>query len=257
MLTDKSFLRQVPHALEMKTRIALEGVGWAIDSISIAFEAMRVLAVDFDVSVNSTTNEHHLFVHCWSMVDQCHMLRSLLKRLPPKLGGEIEAFVHKTEPYTLIRNSMDHLPSMIENIVKSEKTRPPIFGALSFCKLSADDVNDGRAVSCTVVSVTAGSLTPSNEGWQILNPSGKELAFPVGAFEFEAFGHVVSLSDLMKDVQRLVEHFDRVTGPELDARIRAVVKKGGFDMEKHLSLRGGGGLKIALKVGFLEADETP
>jgi pimeloyl-ACP methyl ester carboxylesterase len=30
-----------------------------------------------------------LFVHCWSIVDQCHMLKSLLQRLPPPQHEEL------------------------------------------------------------------------------------------------------------------------------------------------------------------------
>jgi hypothetical protein len=249
MLSPESFLKQIPHSLELRARLLFEGIGWAIDSLFISFEDLKATASRINMDEPFSEGEHRLFVHCWSMVDQCHMLRSLLQRLPPLPGGKLEEFVGWTDKFTLVRNSMDHLSNMAANIANSKRQSTPLFGSLSWCHIGPDDVVDGKAIGATLCNVTTSNLL-TNSAWDIINPAGKELAVPVCMFEFQAFDHLVSFSDLIKNIQSLVVHFEEHTQNELDERIRLAAQEKGVDPDEILKKRGGGGLKMGLKVKF-------
>jgi hypothetical protein len=249
MLSPESFLRQIPHALELRARLLFEGIGWAIDSLFISFEDLKTTASMIDMDQPFSEGEHRLFVHCWSIVDQCHMLRSLLQRLPPRTGGKLEEFVGTTEKFTLIRNSMDHLSHMADNLARSKRQSTPLFGSLSWCHIGSHDIVAGKAIGATLCNVTTSNLLP-NSAWDIINPAGKELAVPVCLFEFQAFDHLVSFSDLMKNVEGLVVHFEEHTRNELDERVRLAAQEEGVDPDEILKQRGGGGLKMGLRAKF-------
>jgi hypothetical protein len=144
---------QIPHALEPKARLILDAAGWAINSILISFADLENVARTIPIDQASPELEHRLFVHCWSIVDQCHMLRSLLERLPGTPQKDILDFVSKTETYTLVRNAMDHLNHMLGNLIKSEQSRAPLFGVVSWIRVEPENVVDGKVVkyaSCSV-----------------------------------------------------------------------------------------------------------
>ena len=259
MLASDTFFRQVPKALEVRQRLILEGAGWAINSIYWAFDQLKAAAREVKFDAAGHDSEHGIFVSCWSIIDQCHMLRKLLSELPILPGGPTEYFIKNYERVTLIRNAMDHLHNQLNNLAESKKQRPPIFGVLSFCMFTDDDMAeqpDGskKALGCQVVALTAGSLTHQNHTWHIANPTGKRIEVPLGCFEFEAFDHIVSFSELIEDVNALVNHYNTEIKQKIDEGIRAAASEKGLDTEAVLKERGGGGIKIAMKVRFSDAD---
>jgi hypothetical protein len=158
MLLPDSFLRTVPHALEASSRLILDAAGWAINSILISFADLEKVAQEMPIDQPSAELEHRLFVHYWSIVDQCHMLRSLLQRLPSTREQEIAEFISKTAAYTIIRNSMDHLPEKLSNLIKSEQQRAPLFGALVWIRVEPKDIVDGELVTYAACSVSSGAI---------------------------------------------------------------------------------------------------
>jgi len=176
MLTEDSFFKNIPAALNLKQRIVWEAAGWGIEAISWSFEKLQAAAMQIDTSSAKFPGPiaREIFAHCWSIVAQCHMLRKMLQRTSPQVGGPTHIFLQKFESVTLIRNSMDHLHQQIENIAKAKDTRPPLFGALSFCRLAEQDIirDDGgfQIQGCRIVTLTAGALTHKEHFLRTVTP---------------------------------------------------------------------------------------
>jgi hypothetical protein len=248
MLPPESFLRQVPHALEAGARLILDCAGWAVDSILISFADLEKVAQVMPINEASPELEHRLFVHCWSIVDQCHALRSLLRRLPSAPHPEIAGFIAKTTTYTLIRNSMDHLSRNLSNLVNSQQQRAPLFGALVWIRVEPKDYIDGELVTYAACSVSTGATLGKPTTWMVSPAPVETITGPVSNFHFEALDHSVDLTGLMADIQVLLQHFENVVKPRVENNIRAGARSMGLDPEEQLKLRGSGGLKIAMMI---------
>lgn len=249
MLSPDSFLRQIPHALEPRARLILESAGWAIDAIQLSFADLETVAQAVPIDTRSDELDRRLFVHCWSIVDQCHMLRSLLQRLPPPQHEELNNFISRTETYTLIRNSMDHLAAMLGNLVGSKTVRAPLFGALSWIRVQPEDLVNGKVTKYASCSVSTGMVLGKDVSWTAFNPKDAEnITGPVCNFLFEVLDYSADLSGLIRDVRGLLQHFEEVARPRVETNIRDGATSRGLDPDEVLKLRGGGGLKVAMLI---------
>jgi hypothetical protein len=248
MLPADSFLRQVPHALEANPRLILDCAGWVVNSILISFVDMEKVAEAMPLDKAAAELEHRLFVHCWSIVDQCHTLRSLLRRLPTTPHPEIADFIAKTASYTQIRNSMDHLSGNLSNLVNSQQQRAPLFGALTWIKVEPSDFVDGQLATYKACSVSTGTVLGKPAAWMVAPAPIEIAATPVSNFRFEALDHSVDLSGLIAGIQALLQHFENVVKPRVEDNIRAGARSRGLDPEEQLKLRGSGGLKMVMMI---------
>src|SRR5665213_898657 len=140
MIGDHSFFKKIPLALDLEQRLVWEGAGWAIRMIDLSFERLREAAARVDATTEMTyptAMAAEMFSCCWSIVDQCHMLRNLLERVYANTNTKQAAFTKKFEAATSMRNAMDHLHQNIKNVSTKKAPMPPIFGALSFCVVAA------------------------------------------------------------------------------------------------------------------------
>jgi hypothetical protein len=240
----------VPHALEANSRLILDCAGWVVNSILISFADLEKVAQAMPMDRALDELEHRLFVHCWSIIDQCHSLRSLLRRLPSRPEHqEVPEFVAKTEAYTLIRTAMDHLSEKVANLVNSQQQRAPLFGALAWIRVEPSDFAGGELVNYAACSVSSGMVLGKPTIWTA-SPAPLEIVptAAVSNFNFQALDHCVDLSALMADIEVVLKHFETVVKPRVENNIRDAAKSAGADPEEALKLRGGGGLKIAMMI---------
>ncbi len=246
MIGERSFFKKIPHIISLEQRLILEGIGWAIQMISLSFERLKSAAAQVDATSGSypTSIAPEMFSCCWSIVDQCHMLRKLLERIYATTQTKQAKFIEKFEAVTLMRNDMDHLHQNIRNISAKKTPMPPVFGALSFCAITNDDLSsvdhDGVPIlkGCSVVTLTAGALTHPAHNFQVVSPTGRLLEVPVGAFQFMAFEHRIDLSELMSELSALVAHFDTVVKLEQEQQLREFARQNNLDEEKAISESG-------------------
>jgi hypothetical protein len=219
MIPKESFLRNIPGSLRIEQRLPLEAISYCISAIYVSYARLRAIIEDVGVddpkSAMDITYEQRmdLFATAWSIIDQSHMLISLLRTLPLKKGDELEAFTEKYRDVTYIRNGMDHIHSNLKNLAALREVRPPLFGCLSYCVLIPHIQPDGSKSyepieKFNVVTITAGSFTHENHRSPMLNPIGKRIDGPFGAFEFAAFSFIVNLSYLVFDLGGIVKVFD-------------------------------------------------
>jgi hypothetical protein len=241
MITENSFFRKIPAAIALEQRLIWEGAGWAIETISWSFDTLKAAAslIQPESPPFPASLAREIFACCWSIIDQCHMLRQMLRRTQPPQDGPTHRFLDKFEAVTLIRNAMDHLHANIKNIAHDKEPRSPLFGALSFCALTSDDLDMSNASEpvvrrCRVVTLTAGALTHPQHIFHASNPVGRLIQAPVGLFEFEAFKHRVNFSDLINDLAALVRHYDTVVKSDQEMQLREFARKNELDEDKIL-----------------------
>jgi hypothetical protein len=240
MINENSFFKKIPQAIDLEQRLVWEAAGWAIQMMGLSYDRLKTAASNIDVASTDypTSLATEMFACCWSIIDQCHMLRKLLERVFVLPDGEVAQFIKKFETVTFIRNVMDHLPQNINNVANKKQPIPPIFGALSFCSVADDDVssidNKGAPAikGCSVVTLTAGALTHPKHNFQVVSPTGRIIELPVGGFQFMAFEYRVDLSDLMADLASLVAHFDNVVKPEQERQLRNFAQENNLDEDK-------------------------
>jgi hypothetical protein len=101
--------------------------------------------------------------------------------LPPTAHKDIDVFVQKTEKFTLLRNSMDHLSDKLDNLVKARVAKPPIFGAVSWIRVDAQNIVDDKITGYTIWNVSSGTVLLKPE-WTVLHPTS-DLVPPHGDFD--------------------------------------------------------------------------
>jgi hypothetical protein len=98
------FQSLVPNAL------IREGAGWAIQMIDLSYKKLKAAAsqVDPTLATYPTSLATEMFACCWSIIDQCHMLRKILERedcnLERKQAGSRQRAVTR---FTWLRHRRD------------------------------------------------------------------------------------------------------------------------------------------------------
>jgi hypothetical protein len=244
MISENSFFKNIPLAINLQQRLIWEGAGWAIQMIALSYDRLKVAASQVDATSGNypTSLATEMFACCWSIIDQCHMLRKILERVPLRSDGLAAKFIEKFEAVTFIRNAMDHLHQNINNVANKKGPVAPIFGAMSFCAITNDDVLSSVSdmgvpiiSGCRVVTLTAGALTHPQHAFQVLSPAGRITEIPVGMFQFMAFEHRVDFSDMVADLASLVAYFDHVVKPDQEQQLREFARMNNLDEDKVVS----------------------
>ncbi|HWA42762.1 MAG TPA: hypothetical protein VHA10_06090 [Hypericibacter adhaerens] len=245
-MTIDSFLSRLPSVIALEQRLALEAIGYALDLICLAYRRMlaqlRAVSPISDESISRSLLVL-IFADAWLIVDQAHMLRSLLRSIEPKISTPtIREFISTFENATFLRNEMDHLHQNINNISKSKKVLPPIYGAVSFARLHGADHNleITRATDIRgayLVTLTAGSFSKDNHRLHCANPIGKSVEIPVGHVQFNAFEHVINFSELNAAVEGLRALFDGEIRADIETKVREAAVAAGISPEEALRAR--------------------
>ena len=257
MITQNSFFKTIPGAIDLEQRLTFEGAGWAIQMLSLSYDKLKAAASQVDVTSPAypTAKATEIFACCWSIIDQCHMLRKLFERMDPAPGGLTARFIEKFEAATLIRNDMDHLPVKIPNIAKKKHPMPPLFGALSFLAIGDEDMSDSATGTIVItggklIVLTAGALTHPTHRFQVASPPGRLTETPLGMFQFMAFEHSIDISQMMIDLAALVGHYDTVVKSEQEQQLREFARKNDLEEDRVVNERYNTGLMIRMDMAF-------
>jgi len=110
----------------------------------------------------------------WSVVDQTHMLRNILRELD--LGAPyIDRFISKYAVARTMRNSMDHIDSQLTNIINSKKSKPTVFGCLSYFVFDSTARTEKGQQYGLIVIVHFGNLTDKKQNFPVVNPAGRRV----------------------------------------------------------------------------------
>ena len=97
MINENSFFKKIPQAIDLQQRLVWEAAGWAIQMMGLSYDRLKTAASKIDVTSTDypTSLATEMFACCWSIIDQCHMLRKLLERVVALPDGNAAQFIHK------------------------------------------------------------------------------------------------------------------------------------------------------------------
>jgi hypothetical protein len=137
MIDSDSYLARPPAIITLRQRLCLEAISFSINSIATDIQSVRSIAAQHPIAPPkledfSQRDKISLCSCLWSIVDQTHMLCKVLKEL--NLGAPyVDSFIDNHAPVVSnMPNKMDHLHSQLTNIISSKKSRPTVFGCLSY-----------------------------------------------------------------------------------------------------------------------------
>jgi hypothetical protein len=142
-----------------------------------------------------------LATHCWSVVDQTHMLTDFLTLYPdhPSIG----AFVTRYDAAREIRTVTRHLRSRLKQLVAKKDAAPTIFGVLTFLNYLGT-IQDSAGHECHDGEYWSIPFGPLNSQSKIkmpenISPPNQGVCF----LEFTAHGFVIKLHELKGDICKL------------------------------------------------------
>lgn len=236
MIPEESFLRRIPWVYETQGRMELEAIAFAIDAIYLKHHQISRWATSCDSDSFVKTPHHErldLFLNLWSIVDQADVLRRLLQKI--KANNAVSAFLNIADSAQRMRNKMDHLSQNIPNLAGKTGKVTPVYGVFSFGKFGLSN-NGVEVEDFEIYTITAGSLTHKSHEWPIATPSpGKILEIPVGMFEFSAFDCTLDISGLVQSLHHVVQTFETVVRPRMEAEIRSVAEREGLNADALIS----------------------
>ena len=208
LIGDESYLRRLPVAFPIEERMRYDAIVTAADIIAQSFSMLQHLTSEAKAE---TENFNYglraiLLSLCWTIVDQLHAIRQLLRA--KKAGPLITAFMEAAATATLLRNKMDHLSVNLKNASSSKGLKNPLFGSLSyFYAPDAASAADGGEI----ITIMSGALHGGDK-LPLINPVGHSYTVPTSLFTLSAFGadlefgHVIgTLRDLMWKIESSIE----------------------------------------------------
>lgn len=131
LISDESYLRKLPVALAVEERLRYDAIVTAADIIAQSFGLLRQFTAQAKAEPENFNNGLRAFLLslCWTIVDQLHAIRQLVKTKRP--GPLTLAFMEAAAPATLLRNAMDRLAGNLKNVSSSKGLKNPLVGSLS------------------------------------------------------------------------------------------------------------------------------
>jgi hypothetical protein len=136
MFDNDSFVSRPPAVIKARQRLCLEAISFSINTIVRSLHIVKNIVNGHSIVLPniadfSTADKIPLCSNLWAIVGQTHMLIKLLKELDCK-SPVIDRFISLYSVTSKMLNKIDHIHSNMDNIMNSSKSRPTIFGSLSY-----------------------------------------------------------------------------------------------------------------------------
>ena len=206
MLSDKSTLRRIPHALDPKQALFVDGIRHAIEIMDLAYGRLRQtlteLALNPPTSATLPNVAPYAFLDAWAMVDAIDRFRMLYLQMPgitfgPAMPGEV-SLQEATQPFRDLRNVADHLAQRAEFVVSRDGAA---LGTLTW--LTGFDVDPPHLWFCTLRPGTV--RMPPELSKAALTTT---IDWPTDRICLSAGGYEGNLSAVRPQIARRVQHFE-------------------------------------------------
>jgi hypothetical protein len=200
MIASDSVLRRLPHGLNRKQVLFLDGARLAIEMADSAITRLRntllLLATRPQETQNRRTKILDAVQDAWSIVDSVHRLRSLLQHMPgmKQKSPSLQLFYRRTAEIESLRNCVQHLDRAIDDLVT---LGAPVWGTLSW--LAVIDTSAKIVRCCTIVAGTIFDATHP-----ILNPAGKATISGIDEITLSAGGTTIRLNEVMSRIPPVI-----------------------------------------------------
>lgn len=198
-------LRRLPSQLNRKQTLFFDGIRYSVEMADLAYQRLQSTLLGMQPDKNETESEHLSFasavLDAWSIIDSIYRLRSLLNQAPgvKQKAPVLRIFLEKTADIEHLRNSIQHLNTQIETLLNQNL---PVWGVLSWVTMR--DPEKQTAFTCALI---AGTASPS-QGHTMVNPAGKAFVPPIDLITLTASGYSVSLSQVMRQEERLTRSIE-------------------------------------------------
>lgn len=196
-----TLLNAPPLGLVAEQRIALEGIGYAIDAMELGYSQLLSLA-EKAAAAQFGEIERQLRIaileQAWLIVDRGHALIKLFEAVEDSITGPtLKQFQEKYVSATRLRNYMDHLHSQIGNLASSRKARPPLFGVLHFAVLKK--VDHIGILEFQFVTINSGTFSKPEGEFRYGLPFKKKFERVIDHFQLWASDYRIDISDIVSD----------------------------------------------------------
>jgi hypothetical protein len=218
-------------------RLRFEALVFAADVLTFAFSSIRDITARYGADILSISLHDRiaLFTHAWTMVDQIHILRELIKTTTPtgkQMGPNQKSFYDTYEAASFMRNKMDHLTGMFQKLASRRGIHPPFFGAISYFLVEAHQMVQtpaGVVVDAgTIITVAAGSVQGDKTLIPMPNPTARPVHPPTSQFMLAAFDWELNLEEAVKALQALLNKYSEQTGEDLKRQCEAASARSGI-----------------------------
>ena len=209
MLPDNSFLRRLPAVLAPVGRIRLEALVFSSDVLTHAYSSLRELTTRVGDTYHSFTPPDRiaLFSYAWTIVDQLHVIRQLIRAITKSPPGPNQAkFLELSESATMMRNKMDHLGEQVKNLSAQKGARAPLFGALTYFLVEPKHMEAASnpvtgLVGGSFVTITSGSVPEGKALFQLGIPTSRPIRPPVSQFILTAFDRSLDIDATLEALE--------------------------------------------------------
>lgn len=156
----------------------------------------------------------------WSVVDAANRMRMLLEEMDSSgwvdKSDEFVSHLTVLKGARRVRNALQHLDDRI-NTHSTGESFPPVWGSLSWFALTEldDDGTVRGGKSCVLVP---GSVM-TTKGIGLVNPAGRKFRYVVDEIAVEMFGETVSVSELERAVERVIDRLETSIREQVDASL--------------------------------------
>jgi hypothetical protein len=259
MLPDNSFLRRLPANLAPVDRIRLEALVFSSDALIHAYLSLCELAARVGDTDHSFTPRDRvaLFSYAWTIVDQLHVLRQLIRAIvkdPP--GPNQIKFLKLSESATLMRNRMDHLTGLVKNLSAQKGPRSPLFGALTYFLVEPKHIQAGSnpaiALGGSLVTIASGSVPEAKALFQLGNPMSRTIRPPVSQFILTAFDWSLDIDATLEALEVILTRTAADVEKSITRQCEAEAARSGTDMATLLTPQPIGDFVLVMDIDFRE-----
>lgn len=252
-LPSDAFLRNMPRCLDLADRLRLEAIITSVDIIDLAFgrlvEKLTAISGKNQRPVDDKTRIE-VSIHCWTIIDNLHNFLQFTKKLINTPDDKLAVFANLAKDATLLRNSMDHFSTNLQNSAQKKGVSHPVYGAILFAA-AADIYRKIRYISFPL-----GALHHAPQVSPVIDTHLVPPSAGIGHISFAAFDRQISFSTIVPALFLLIEDLDSQVKHSVTAQVQEAAAKDGLDADALLSQKVSGSMIFTLQ--FLPEDlETP
>ena len=229
MLSDQSFLRNVPRVIDLESRLQWEVLVNASDAISFAYSqlanVLRKISEFADLS-EAEPYRSLVSVYCWTIIDQTHAVFQILRGVDRIPNGATDTLLETFVPaISKMRNGMDHIHQNISNISKKKSAGYGIYGNFAFTTPIREDN------TYSLFNFGLGGMQFNEQLGCTMDPQTIPLSDQIGNISFASFDTSINFSELFERLTRTINRLDISIQEQCTPRIADYTKRNNLNFE--------------------------
>lgn len=229
MLSDNSFLRNVPRVIDLESRLQWEVLVNASDAIAFTYNQLtNILRQISELTDHSGTDPYRsiVSVYCWTIIDQPHAIFQILRGVDKMPNGETDTLLQTFGPTVSdMRNGMDHIHQKISNISKKKSAGYGIYGSIAF----TTPLRTNNTYS--FINFSLGGMQFNEQLGCSIDTHAIPLQDHIGNISFASFDTNINFSDLFQGLTSTINRLDRSLQEQCTAQIADYTSKNSLSFE--------------------------